>query len=254
MTIGLQNVAIGHGALSTSVDGDSNTAVGFDSLKVYEGADGAGGNTGIGKGAGVAVSTGANNTLLGHLAGDALTTGDNNIIIGHAAAASAVGVDNETVIGTATTTNAVVHGLRTPLTSAAGNVAAARINNIHVFSDADGAIVTLPDSGDGSLVGASFDFAVTTAATSNLHKIVCTDTTNEVILGALVMVDIDTSDAIVGMAAQTDDSFSAVSFNGTTTGGKIGTKVKITNIAADKWFVEGTVLHSGDVATPFATS
>ena len=68
------------------------------------------------------------------------------------------------------------------------------------------------------------------------------------------MVDTDTSDAIVGMAAEVDDSFSAVSFNGTTTGGRIGTKIKITNIAADKWFVEGTVLHSGNVATPFATS
>jgi len=254
-TTAANNVAIGVSALNANVLGASSIAIGLQSL-AQQAPSGAGvmHNVCVGQKTGFAVTTGVQNTLIGGLAGDAIDTGDNNIIIGYNAAASAVGVDNTTVIGTATTTNAVVHGLRTPLTNAAGNVAAARINNIHVFSDADGAIVTLPDSGDGSLVGASFEFAVTTAATSNLHKIVCTDTTNEVILGALVMVDTDTSDAIVGMAAETDDSFSAVSFNGTTTGGRIGTKVKITNIAADKWFVEGTVLHSGNVATPFATS
>ena len=157
------------------------------------------------------------------------------------------------MIGTATTTNAIVHGLRKTVVATPTNVAAPRINHIYNFSDADGATVTLPDSGAGAYIGASFEFVISVAATSNSHKIVCTDTTNEKIYGALTMVDTDTSDAVVGMAAQEDDSFSAISFNGTTTG-TIGTKIKITNIVADKWFVEGTVLHSESVATPFATS
>ena len=251
---GERNVVMGHGALGAANGSESrNTAIGWSTLAVLDN-DGNNSNTALGYAAGMAVTTGANNTLIGSQAGDAITTGDNNIIIGATAAASAVDVDNTTVIGTGSTTNAIIHGLRKTVVATATNIAAPRINNIHNFSDADGATVTLPDSGGGDYIGASFEFVCSIAATSNSHKIVCTDTTNELILGALTMVDTDTSDAIVGMAAEVDDSFSAVSFNGTTTGGRIGTKIKITNIAADKWFVEGTVLHSGSASTPFATS
>jgi hypothetical protein len=229
-----RNTAYGFAAMDAITTGDDNVAVGRTALS--------------------SLNTGISNVAIGSGAGDALTTGSNNIIIGYTAAASAVDVSNTTVIGTGTTTNAIVHGLRKSVNTTATNVAAPRINNIYNFSDADGATVTLPDSGGGDYIGASFEFVCSIAATSNSHKIVCTDTTNELILGALTMVDTDTSDAVVGMAAEVDDSFSAVSFNGTTTGGRIGTKIKITNIAADKWFVEGTVLHSGGASTPFATS
>ena len=65
------------------------------------------------------------------------------------------------------------------------------------------------------------------------------------------MIDTDTSDTQVSFAAQAGDSFSAVSMNGTTTG-IAGSRFRLTNISADLWLIEGTVLHTGSVATPFA--
>ena len=142
-------------------------------------------------------------------------------------------------------------GITQPVASAAANVAAAVAGSIYNFSDADGAVVTLPDSGNGSQVGKTFEFAVTTTATSSYHGVICADTTNEKIIGHLNMIDTDTSDTQVSFAAQAGDSFSAVSMNGTTTG-IAGSRFRLTNISADLWLIEGTVLHTGSVATPFA--
>ena len=94
-------------------------------------------------------------------------------------------LDNETVIGTTTTTSALVHGLKKPLYETASNVATALPNSIYVFSDADGATVTLPDSGSGAYVGATIEFVIKTLATSNSHKIILADTTNEKFIGAV---------------------------------------------------------------------
>lgn len=46
----------------------------------------------------------------------------------------------------------------------------------------------------------------------------------------------------------------SINFNGTTTGGIIGTFVTVTAIAAHMYMVSGSVIGSGTLATPFATS
>lgn len=46
----------------------------------------------------------------------------------------------------------------------------------------------------------------------------------------------------------------SVNFNGTTTGGIAGSLVWFQPIAANKWLVQGTVIGSGTLATPFANS
>ena len=143
-------------------------------------------------------------------------------------------------------------GVTKPIASAAANVAAAVAGSIYTFSDADGAVVTLPDSGNGSQVGKTFEFVNTVTATSNFHGIKCTDTTNERIMGSVTMVDTDSSDAVRVFSSQYSQAHSAISMNGSTTGGVAGTKIKITNVAADLWIVEAIILHTGDVATPFA--
>tara|TARA_R110002110_G_scaffold11455_1_gene55118 strand:- start:216 stop:4082 length:3867 start_codon:yes stop_codon:yes gene_type:complete len=257
LTEGHSNTAVGYESLSTSLDGDGNTAMGYLALRVYEGGDGEGFNTAVGQNAGVAVSTGQNNTIVGANAGDALTTGDNNIIIGHGAAASAVGVDNETVIGTTTTTNALVHGLRKPVVLVTSNVGASdvRSGTLYVFNDADGAVVTLPNSGatEGSTqIGATYEFFVAVTATANNHKIALTDTTNEKLHGSVRMVE-TSGDAEEFFAGQPGDNFSAIIMNGTTTG-ILGSRITITNIKADMWSINGTILNTGTSATPFSTS
>jgi hypothetical protein len=89
----------------------------------------------------------------------------------------------------------------------------------------------------------------TVISTSSLK--IGTDGTDKYV-GAVLSIDTDTTDAARGFVAGASDDF--INFNGTTTGGVAGTFVQIYAIAALKYMVTGTVLGSGTVATPFATS
>jgi len=89
----------------------------------------------------------------------------------------------------------------------------------------------------------------TTISTSSLK--IGTDGTDKYV-GAVLSIDTDSTDAARGFVAGASDDF--INFNGTTTGGVAGTFVQIYAIAALKYMVTGTVLGTGTVATPFATS
>ena len=142
-------------------------------------------------------------------------------------------------------------GVTKPIASAAANVAAAVAGSIYTFSDADGAIVTLPDSGGGGLVGQTFEFVCTATATSNSHKVIFSDTTNEKFIGRLTAIDTDTDNTQLVYVPATANK--AIVMNGTTTG-ITGSRFTITNVAADVWMIEGYVHHTGNTANPFANS
>jgi hypothetical protein len=89
----------------------------------------------------------------------------------------------------------------------------------------------------------------TTIATSSLK--IGTNGTDKYV-GSVLSIDTDTSGAVVGFTAGASDDF--INLNGTTTGGVAGSWVRIFAIAANKYMVEGNVLGSSTVATPFATS
>jgi hypothetical protein len=89
----------------------------------------------------------------------------------------------------------------------------------------------------------------TVISTSSLK--IGTDGTDKYV-GAVLSIDTDSTDAARGFVAGATDDF--INFNGTTTGGVAGTFVQIYAIAALKYMVTGTVLGTGTVATPFATS
>ena len=89
----------------------------------------------------------------------------------------------------------------------------------------------------------------TTISTSSLK--IGTDGTDKFV-GAVLSIDTDSSGAAVGFVAGASDDF--INLNGTTTGGIAGTCIEIVAIAANKYMVKGSVLGSGSVATPFATS
>jgi len=97
-------------------------------------------------------------------------------------------------------------------------------------------------------VGTSYTFFIETAATAVSIK---TDGTDKFV-GSLLMVDTDSSGATTGYAPASSNDF--INFNGTTTGGIAGTWVTVTVLAANKYYVQGVVLGSGSVATPFADS
>ena len=115
-------------------------------------------------------------------------------------------------------------------------------------------VFTLPpinaedNGGPGSMnnIGATYWIYIDTAAT---NVKIATNGTDKFV-GSIEMIVTDTAGAGSGYApAASNDN---INFNGNTTGGIAGTWVRITAIAALKYFVEGVVLGSGVVATPFA--
>ena len=120
-----------------------------------------------------------------------------------------------------------------------------------VFGDA-AAVLTLPDSGGGDIIGWSAKFISNFTATG--QEVKNADTTNEIIVGALINSDTDDDNSTKAWNAEIADGFSSVEFTGVPEGA-IGSYFVPTNIAADRWLVEGVVIQEGgSEATPFAAS
>lgn len=113
---------------------------------------------------------------------------------------------------------------------------------------AAGIVVTLPTAQPG----VTFDFVATTSVTSNNYKVI-TGAATELLIGEVISDDTDSSDAVAIFPAN-GSTHIAVTMNGTTTGGLIGTHLRFTCLSATKWLVEGVNKGSGTVATPMATS
>ena len=117
-----------------------------------------------------------------------------------------------------------------------------------LFDRAAGIVYTLPLAKPGVF----FDFVITTTITSNSAKVI-TGAATELLIGGYTNVDTDTSNAVAAFTGN-GSTHIAVTQNGTTTGGILGTKLRFTCLSATRWFVEGVVQGSGTVATAFATS
>jgi len=90
----------------------------------------------------------------------------------------------------------------------------------------------------------------TTISTSSLK--IGTNGTDKYV-GTIIMNDTDSDGAtLVGFFDAAANDF--INLNGTTTGGVAGSWVRIFAIAANKYMVEGMVMGTGTVATPFANS
>jgi hypothetical protein len=95
-------------------------------------------------------------------------------------------------------------------------------------------------------VGTTYTFYVETTASAWALK---TDGTDKFV-GSILMVDTDSSGATTGYAPASSND--VINLNGTTTGGIAGSVITVTVVAANKYLVQGTLLGSGSVATPFA--
>lgn len=176
--------------------------------------------------------------------GDVKVGGDleiaDNIAIGNADS------DAHTMRGTVAGYRALVESV-----SDSDTLTAAESGKIFVFGDA-AAVLTLPDSGGGDIIGCQFTFVSNFTATG--QEVICTDTTNEVIVGALINSDTDDDNSTKAWNAEVADGFSSVEFTGVAEGA-IGSYFKLTCIAADRWLVDGVVIQEGgSEATPFAAS
>lgn len=116
-----------------------------------------------------------------------------------------------------------------------------------LFDSAAGVVYTLPPP----QVGMQFEFLTKVTITSNSAKVL-TDAATTFMVGAAAMLN---------NAAATGEAFSAngtthrsVNGNGTTTGGIIGDRIRVTCISSTVWAVDAVMVQSGTAATPFATS
>ena len=110
-------------------------------------------------------------------------------------------------------------------------------------------VATIPPSIDATVaennIGVPYTFFIETAAT-NIK--IGTDGTDKFV-GSLNMVNTGTA-AVTAFAPGATNDF--INLNGTTTGGIVGTYITVTALAALKYLVQGVVLASGAVVTPFA--
>ena len=135
-------------------------------------------------------------------------------------------------------------GMSEVVTSGAVTLASAG-KILKVGSDADGKI-SLPTINDnaagatdenglnsGSTIGASYTFVFESNATDLDIK---TDGTDKFI-GSVANINTTDNAVVAFVPGATND---VMTFNGTTTGGKIGSVVKVTAVDDNKYFVEGT--------------
>ena len=126
----------------------------------------------------------------------------------------------------------------------------AESGKVFVFADA-AAVLTLPDSGGGSIIGTHFTFISYFAGTG--QEVIMSDTTNEMFIGSVTGIDTGDDTTISSWSAEAGDSYSSIEFTGATEG-ELGSNFEVINFAADRWLIRGVVLHDGTIATPFATS
>ena len=131
---------------------------------------------------------------------------------------------------------------------------AAHAGKILLTNDADGKftlpsiVATAPDSDDDpnqlNNLGATFTFVVVTAATD---MDILTDGTDKFVGGTYTGVTNDTGKTFISGASN-----DVLTMNGSTKGGLAGSIVRVTAIASAKYAIEGLILGSGTLVTPFA--
>lgn len=114
------------------------------------------------------------------------------------------------------------------------------------FDRTAGCIYTLPFAE----VGLQFDFAVITTVTSNTYKIVTFDGTDFLDGGILGVCDSNTP---VGFHLD-GTTHRAITSNGGTNGGKVGTNYSFVCLSANKWSVSGMNFSAPPPDNPITTS
>lgn len=133
-------------------------------------------------------------------------------------------------------------------TGATLSLTAAQSGGTIYLDKADGVVITLP----AASVGLSYRFVVVTSVTSNAYKLSTATQGTEFFDGTInSLQDSAVASAVFSGDGSTTDNFS---MNGTTTGGLVGTMIRVSCTVANKWTVDGFVRASGTEATPFSTT
>jgi len=140
------------------------------------------------------------------------------------------------------------------LTADTSLTVASHAGKVLTCNDADGKftlpsiVATAPgedtDPNQTNNLGATFIFIVETAATD---MDILTDGTDKFVGGLYTGVTDATGKTFISGASN-----DVITMNGTTKGGLVGSIVKVTAMASAKYAVEGIILGSGTLVTPFA--
>lgn len=116
-----------------------------------------------------------------------------------------------------------------------------------VFDKTDGAAFTLP----AAEAGLWFDFVIVVAPSSVGHRVACAS--GDFILGSIFLDDGDTGLTTTAQAFN-GSSHLAIDMNAATDGWLAGGFFRLTAISGTQWVIHGHLLHTGNVASPAATS
>jgi|DEB0MinimDraft_4_1074332.scaffolds.fasta_scaffold16658_3 hypothetical protein len=114
-----------------------------------------------------------------------------------------------------------------------------------ILNVATGSALTLPSASEGLV------YRVITATDLSSGSYTITAKGADLLTGGILSVDDVTPEAAAMFKPDVSDDL-IITFNGTTTGGEIGTDITITAISSDRWYVSGTVAANGTLATPFS--
>ena len=118
-----------------------------------------------------------------------------------------------------------------------------------VLKRAAGSSITLPASPAEAGAGWNVTFLVETDVSSNSYGIFATE--EDVFIGALTGVSISDAPSTTPIAFTANETtHDAIEMNGTTTGGRRGTRIKIISNGSH-WLVNGTNVCSGSSLSPF---
>jgi len=98
-----------------------------------------------------------------------------------------------------------------------------------------------------SNLGTTYTFVITTASAA--AKVITA--ASNFLLGGVGM---STADAAASNFVANGTTIRSINLNGTTTGGIVGSCFTITAITSTQWLIQGELIGSGSLATPFATS
>ena len=103
------------------------------------------------------------------------------------------------------------------------------------------------DPNNPNNLGTTYAFVITTASTA--VKVITA--ASNFLLGGTSM---STADAAASNFVANGTTIRSINLNGTTTGGIVGSFFTITAITSTQWLIQGELIGSGSLATPFATS
>ena len=120
-------------------------------------------------------------------------------------------------------------------------------DEVYVVNAAAGAEVTLPPA-TGS--GFRYTFIVGTKLTSNTNVIQVANSDD--IMQGVVIGAAESDDSVNGWEAASDSD--TITMDGSTTGGIVGDRVELVDMAENVWAVNGIIQQTGNEATPFSAA